>query len=417
MPSKKNPPLYASGLNHHKKNNNNNDKRNNTTGRNATAERIIANESLLATESERHATSKSLYGDPGARISGNVQNIYDRIRMRAYQSILKNIKGKSLLHLGCGMGLISMIAARSLASVVVAVDHSAIVDAAQVVAKQNGLQNISFYHGSLRDVMPQFPLQKFDVILCEWMGAFLVNDSLLDDALFARDNLLAEGGVMCPDGSSIHVVGVSDYAFYLDTVEYWSNVYGFKMEPMKTLVRQEVETCSVPAANIVTSTCLAHTVNISTLKRSVENDANGNGNLTGGSSSSSHNGGDAEKETAKKMIGQDLNDYTVPFSVRATRDTTVNYLTFFVDATFTNPNDPGANFVLGIRPGGKNLWTETSVGLSEPLPLRAGETLAGELRVRVVDRQRGAAAVDITARTEGGVAKVETSGSYVYQHC
>ncbi|ORC93350.1 putative arginine N-methyltransferase [Trypanosoma theileri] len=417
MPSRKNPPPYASGPNHNKKNNNNNknEKKNNASGRNASVERIIANESLLATESEKHATSKSLYGDPGARISGNVHNIYDRIRMRAYQSILKNIKGKSLLHLGCGMGLISMIAARSLASVVVAVDHSAIVDAAQVVAKQNGLQNISFFHGSLRDVMPQFPLQKFDVILCEWMGAFLVNDSLLDDALFARDNLLAEGGVMCPDGSSIHVVGVSDYAFHLDTVEYWSNVYGFKMEPMKALVRQEVETCSVPAANIATSTCLAHTVNIATLKKSIESDMNGTGSSS--NNNNNNNGGEVEGETAKKMSGQDLNDYTVPFSMRASRDTTVNYLTFFVDATFTNPNDPGANFVLGIRPGGSNLWTETSVGLPEPLPLRAGETLSGELRVRVVDRRRGAAAVDITARTDGGVAKVETSGSYVYQHC
>ncbi|KEG15544.1 putative arginine N-methyltransferase [Trypanosoma grayi] len=378
MPPKTNPPPYTSGQGQQKKSNNN------AAGKKQPVKRIIANESLLATENEKTATSKSLYGDPTARISSNVHAIHDRIRLRAYQSILKGIKGKSLLHLGCGMGLISMMAARSLASVVVAIDHSAIVDAARVVAEQNGLQNISFFRGSLRETMASFPVQKFDIVLCEWMGTFLVNDPLLDDACYARDNLLAENGVMCPDSSSVHILGVSDYAFHLDTVEYWSNVYGFTMEPMKALVRQEVETCSIPAGNIVTSTCLAHTVNINNLKAPGEGEAHDNG-------------------------------FTVPFSVRVTRDATVNYLTFFVDATFTNPHDPGANFVIGIRPGGSNPWTETSVGLHQPLPLKCGETLSGELRVRVLDSERGVTAVEVTARTEGGVVAMETTGSYIYQ--
>lgn len=382
MPSKGYPPPYGHNHVHSRRSHNNNkgpfkEKHN--------LERIVANDSLLATEGEKHATSKSLYGDPTARISSNVGNIYDRIRLRAYESVIKSIKGKSLLHLGCGMGLISMMAARAQASVVVAVDHSAIVDAARVVAQENGLQNISFFRGSLNETMEQFPVKKFDVVLCEWMGAFLVNNPLLDEALFAQKHLLAENGVMCPDSSSIHILGVSDYTFYLDTVEYWSNVYGFKMEPMKELVQREVETCSIPAENIVTTTSLTHTVNIADLK-------------------AADNAGDAQER-----------GFVVPFSVRLTRDATVNYLSFFVDCIFTNPHEPGANFVMSIHPGGKNPWTETSVGLKQPLPLRAGETLSGELSVRVLDKERGLTAVDVTARTSGGVVTQETTGSYVYQ--
>ncbi|ESL07883.1 arginine N-methyltransferase [Trypanosoma rangeli SC58] len=282
------------------------------------------------------------------------------------------------------MGLISLMAARSLASVVVAIDHSAIVDAARVVAEQNGLQNISFFRGSLREMMDKFPVKKFDVILCEWMGTFLVNDPLLEDALFAQENLLAEDGVMCPDGSSIHIVGVSDYSFHLNTVEYWSNVYGFTMEPMKQLVRKEVETCAIPSSNIVTSTCLAHTVDIKRFRGADEKDSEENG-------------------------------FAVPFKMKATCNTTVNYLTFFVDATFTNRHDPGANFVIGIRPGGSNAWTETSVGLLDPLPLNCGETLSGELRVRVLDKKRGTTLVEVKAQTDGGVVAQKTTGSYVYQ--
>ncbi|RNF14922.1 putative arginine N-methyltransferase [Trypanosoma conorhini] len=381
MTHKKNPPPYESGQSQQKRKNAN---VKNAANGNRSLSRVVANESLLATEGEKNATSKSLYGDSSARISSNLSSIHDRIRFRAYQSVLKSIKGKSLLHIGCGMGLISLMAARNLASVVVAIDHSAIVDAAQVVAEQNGLQNISFFRGSLREMMQNFPVKKFDVILCEWMGTFLVNDPLLEDALFAQENLLAEDGVMCPDGSSIHIVGVSDYSFQLNTVEYWSNVYGFTMEPMKKLVRQEVETCAIPSSNIVTSTCLAHTVNIKKIR------------------------GAEEKES-------DENGFAVPFKVRATCNTTVNYLTFFVDATFTNPHDPGANFVIGIRPGGGNAWTETSVGLLDPLPLNCGETLSGELRVRVLDRKRGTTLVEVTAQTDGGVVAQKTTGSYIYQ--
>ncbi|SCU64553.1 arginine N-methyltransferase, putative [Trypanosoma equiperdum] len=347
------------------------------------SERIIANESLLATESERHATSKSLYGDCTARISGNLSYIHDRVRLRAYESVLRSIKGKSVLHLGCGMGLVSMIAARSLASAVVAVDRSAIVDAAQVVAKKNGLNNISFFRGALVDVVQNFPVRQFDVIICEWMGPFLINDPLLEEALYARNNLLASNGVMCPDSSSIHVVGVSDYCFHMDTVEFWGNVYGFKMEPMKALVQREVEMCRVPTSSIVTTTCLAHTVNIASIN-----------NLDDKSS---------------------LNDFVVPFSVRATKDTTVNFLTFYIDARFTNPHDPGANFVLGVRPGGTNPWTETSVALHEPLPLKGGEVLSGELKVCLLNPTRGITTVEVTARTSGNVVNIETKGTYNYQ--
>ncbi|RNF06680.1 putative arginine N-methyltransferase [Trypanosoma rangeli] len=380
MTHKKNPPPYGLGQSQQKKKNTH---AKNAPNGSCSLSKIIANDSLLATEYEKNATSKSLYGDSTARISSNLNNIHDRIRLRAYQSVLRCIKGKSLLHIGCGMGLISLMAARSLASVVVAIDNSAIVDAARVVAEQNGLQNISFFRGSLREMVEKFPVKKFDVILCEWMGTFLVNDPLLEDALFAQENLLAEGGVMCPDGSSIHIVGVSDYSFHLNTVEYWSNVYGFTMEPMKQLVRKEVETCAIPLSNIVTDTCLAHTVNIQRFRGADEKDSE--------------------------------NGFVVPFKVRATCNTTVNYLTFFVDATFTNQHDPGANFVIGIRPGGGNAWTETSVGLLDPLPLNCGETLSGELRVRVLDRERGTTLVEVKAQTDGAVVAQKTTGSYVYQ--
>ena len=68
-------------------------------------------ESLVATEDEKNPTSKSLYGDHLARISANLPLIHDRPRIAAFTGAIQNgMKGKTVLHLGCGIGLFSMIA-------------------------------------------------------------------------------------------------------------------------------------------------------------------------------------------------------------------------------------------------------------------------------------------------------------------
>lgn len=338
-------------------------------------QKLVLNDSLLATETEKHATSKSLYGDNKARISSNVGAIHDRMRISAYSNIMQSLKGKSVLHLGCGMGLISMIAARALASHVVAVDTSAIVDAATVVAKENKLDNITFLRGKIQDVVGSLPVKKFDIVLCEWMGSFVTNDEMLEELIYCRDNLLAAGGLICPDKSNLHVVGISDYNYYFDSVEYWDNVYGFTMKPMKKLVLEEVSTCHIPRKCIATNSCLVHTVDVSKL--------------------------DMEKDRA----------FTTKFSIQASTKTTIHFLTFYVDATFENPQDTGANFVLGFNPGGANAWTEVSVPLATHIPVNPKDVITGEVKVTPTAKHT---VVEVSAECKGSVSHVETSGKYVY---
>ena len=337
---------------------------------------VVLSASLRTTDTEKHATSKSLYGDHKARVSSNVQNIHDRIRLSAYKSILGTLSGKRVLHLGCGMGLISMLVARGNAKQVVAVDSSAIVDCSNVVAQQNKLANIQFLRGKIQEVIPvpSSESEKFDIVLCEWNGAFLTNDSILDDLLYCRDYLLAHGGLICPDRSSMHVVGISDFKYYDESVNFWDDVYGFQMRSMKKMVLQEASTCHIPSSCILTTAGLVHTVDIHTLS--------------------------ADKKA-----------FSSTFVIKVSKKGTVHYLTFFVDATFTNPQDTGANFALGFNPGGSSTWTEVSVPLSEAIPVNAMDVLQGTVKVSPRTRLTE---IEVSVTCVNGIGSFNSSGKYVY---
>lgn len=384
----------------------------------APQERVVITDSFLATDAEKHATSKSLYGDSAARISSNVYAIHDEVRHRAYQAIFRSIKGKRLLHLGCGMGLYSMLAARAGAKLVVALDTSAVVNPARVVAEQNGLHNVHFIRGRLRDVLHTLPEKQFEVVLCEWMGTFLLNEDILSDVLYARDHLLTADGVICPNKATLHAVGVSDYRFRLDTEDFWSNVYGFQMEPMKRLVRTEVETCSVPAESILTAPALVYAAEVEKLPALTADDKKGYDDSPAEDGKEGTGEAVSENPVEVKWVPSSIAQKGIDadFTLTAASKGNVNYITFYVDASFTSRVDTGANFIFGIRPGGRNAWTEVSVGLEEALPVQAGEKITGHISAFTPAEKGGrVTVVRVSAKTEGLVAPVSTSGEYYYQ--
>ncbi|CCW69732.1 unnamed protein product [Phytomonas sp. Hart1] len=371
--------------------------------------RVVITESLRATDAEKHATSRSLYGDHAARISSNIYHINDRVRQRAYEAVFRSIKGKTVLNLGCGMGLYAMLAARRGARHVVAVDTSAVVDAARVVAGQNHLPNLTFLRGRLGEIRADLPFAQFDLILCEWVGALLVNEAVLMDVLYARDHLLAPGGVICPNRSSLHVVGVSDYPFTLESNDFWENVYGFRMAPMRRLVEKEVEVCRVPAANLATSVALAHTITLEELPGLTPEERAAYEGAPPGEAQPGENPVVPTWKPSQVMRA----GFSSEFQLRATGPGTLHYLTFYVDAVFTSPSDVGANFVIGIRPGGVNAWTEVSVFLKEALPVVAGETIYCRLITDTTEAR--ITRIKVWAKTEGKVSAVETEGEYFYR--
>lgn len=49
-----------------------------------------------------------------------------------------------------------------------------------------------------------------DIIISEWMGYFLLYESMLDTVLWARDKYLVKGGKMLPDRAEIYIAAIED---------------------------------------------------------------------------------------------------------------------------------------------------------------------------------------------------------------
>ena len=92
---------------------------------------------------------------------------------------------------------------------VIGVDMSTIIEKAQEIVKVNGMADkITLLQGKMEEVILPFP--KVDIIISEWMGYFLLYESMLDTVLYARDQYLGPGGLIFPDRATIFMAGIED---------------------------------------------------------------------------------------------------------------------------------------------------------------------------------------------------------------
>lgn len=115
-------------------------------------------------------------------------------------------------------------AARAGAKHVIGVDMSSIIEKAREIVHVNGLSDkITLLQGKMEEVNLPFP--KVDIIISEWMGYFLLYESMLDTVLYARDTYLNPGGLIFPDKATMYVAGIEDGDYKDDKIgckqNYW----------------------------------------------------------------------------------------------------------------------------------------------------------------------------------------------------
>ncbi|KAF9954924.1 Protein arginine N-methyltransferase 3 [Modicella reniformis] len=229
----------------------------------ATARSIVSQTRQENGDEDRDPTAVMVAGDEGnyyfnsyAHSDIHQQMLNDRVRTEGYRDYIyenKDIfKGKTVLDVGCGTGILSMFAARAGAAKVLSVDNSDIIDKARKNIEENGFQEvITLYRGKIEEI--KLPC-KVDIIISEWMGYFLLYEAMLDSVLIARDRFLAPGGILAPSQTRILFTASSDESFLNDHYHYWNDVYGFKMSTMKEGVLQEAVVDFVSPETIVTNT-------------------------------------------------------------------------------------------------------------------------------------------------------------------
>lgn len=158
----------------------------------------------------------------------------DRVRMDAYySSIFENkhhFHGKTVLDVGTGSGILAIWSAQAGARKVYAVEATKMAEHARALIKANNLEDvIEVIESNVEEVtLPE----KVDVIISEWMGYFLLRESMFDSVIYARDRWLKPTGVMYPSHARMWVapirsgLGEHKKCDYDSAMEDWDNFVG-----------------------------------------------------------------------------------------------------------------------------------------------------------------------------------------------
>ena len=116
------------------------------------------------------------------------------------------------------------------ASKVYAVEASPMaVHLKSIISKNKADDVIEVLHKKVEDVELQ---EKVDIIVSEWMGFYLVHESMLDSVLVARDKHLKDDGLMLPSHAQIFAAPCTLHELKKETIDYWHDVYGYDMSPL-----------------------------------------------------------------------------------------------------------------------------------------------------------------------------------------
>jgi len=178
------------------------------------------------------ATDFANYFCSYAQLYHQKQMLQDHNRMAAYHSaILGNqevFRDKVVMDIGTGSGILAVWAAQAGARKVYAIEYTDMAKHAVKVMKANNVDHIvTVIQSSVEEV--ELPIEKdeleiernsdgdndsmrcVDIIVSEWMGYFLLRESMLDSIIRARDKFLKKStGLMFPSHCTMYVAPVSD---------------------------------------------------------------------------------------------------------------------------------------------------------------------------------------------------------------
>jgi len=294
-------------------------------------------------------TSKDYYFDSYAHFGIHEEMLKDEVRTKTYQrSIMQNkhlFKDKVVLDVGCGTGILSMFAAKAGAKKVYAVDFSGIAVQAKEIVRVNGLSHIvEVIRGKIEEVELDCGEGGVDIIISEWMGYFLLYESMLDSVMVARDKWLnKKTGIMMPDKAIMYISGLEDANYKDEKIHFWDDVYGFDMTCIKDIAINEPLVETVDYQHVMTDQCKIAEFDIMTMKPS------------------------------------DV-DFTAEYSLKAKRDDYCHALVVHFDIEFSACHTP-VTFSTGCHSQYTH-WKQTIFYLKDDLTVNAGEIISGQISTK-----------------------------------
>ncbi|WVQ66117.1 uncharacterized protein L199_004295 [Kwoniella botswanensis] len=188
----------------------------------------------------------------------------DTVRTVSYARFLLSnpqiFKNTIVMDVGCGTGILSMLAAKAGAKHVYAIEASGLAVKARENIRKNGFADvITVIQGKVEDI--QLPVKHVDVIVSEWMGYMLLYESMLDSVLVARDRFLAPGGLMAPSQTRLVISAITGERTWKERISFWPSVYGFDLSEMQGPAFEEGLTEVVDKEEVVTTEAVVRDIN------------------------------------------------------------------------------------------------------------------------------------------------------------
>jgi protein arginine N-methyltransferase 1 len=305
----------------------------------------------------------------------------DEVRTRSYMNaIIQNkhiFKDKVVLDVGCGTAILSMFAVKAGAKHVIGVDMSSIIFKAREIVKVNGLSDkITLIQGKMEEV--ELPFPKVDIIISEWMGYFLLYESMLDTVLYARDTYLQKDGLIFPDKATIFFAGIEDGDYKDEKIGFWDNVYGFDYTPLKETALSEPLVDTVELKTVVTDPVPVLTLDL------------------------------------YKCTTADL-AFNTPFKIPVKRDDFIHALVSWFDIDFTACHKP-IRFSTGPHTKYTH-WKQTVFYLKDVLTVQEGETVDCTLDVKPNSKNRRDLDIVVDYKLETEDVNRSASGHCEYKMC
>jgi protein arginine N-methyltransferase 1 len=321
-------------------------------------------------------TSADYYFDSYAHFGIHEEMLKDEIRTSKYQRAIVDNKhifeGKIVLDVGCGTGILCMFAAKAGAKHVIGVECAAIYHQAVKIVKANGFEKtITLIKGKIEEV--ELPVPKVDIIISEWMGYFLLYESMLDTVIIARDKWLKPGGLIFPDRASMWMCAIEDQEYRDEKINYWDDVYGFNMSCIKEMALLE------PLVDVCKPEQL-----VSDSARILEIDL-------------------------YKVKKEDL-DFESKFSLNVTRSDFVHAVVVYFNVEFSKSHTQ-VRFSTGPRSPYTH-WKQTVFYLQDPIVANKGEQFNGSIKVNRNAKNPRDLDIILTTKLIGKQNKPETSRLY-----
>lgn len=329
--------------------------------------------------------SCDLYLDRYAHFSFQEQELKDYARTEAYKNaILENkhlFKGKTVLDVGCGIGMLSIFAARAGASRVIGVDCSKVIDLAREIINDNHLDHvITLIRGKLETIELPDGIKQVDIIICDWMGQCLFNGAILSTVIYARNKWLKpKVGMMFPDRISLFVTAIEAHKLKDNKIYWWDDVYGFDMTAIGRDAIIEPLVITVNPKKIVTNSYLIKEIDMYT------------------------------------VVWQDSNIVS-PFHLKAERDDFVNALVTYFNVEFTKCRKFFTTTINTSPDSMPTHWRQTVFFLDKYLTIKQGEEIHGTFAMKTNGRKKNREVeIDIDVRFEGELSQVTECDHYRMQ--